>query len=231
MKAHQFNKEGIKACSSMWMAVTEEFNQTGEVPFAIISEHLHSPKLIEQVNDNDVTPYAGDDPSVFIPFVMAQLGTNIDERHNVGLWTWFAFYHFNNLYSRQSPLGARCRYVLEEGRDTYFRYMLLGPITAYEQRQEKWLTSKTHVWGDTHEQIVKNPNVRLIPEVQRAVEILYQRDGKKWKPYRGKRFGLRQFTRELNQIALTYNLLSLSAEQIIQLLPRHFEALAIETNL
>lgn len=149
---------------------------------------------------------------------------------NRGLWGWLALFYFSQICP-DTP-GAANRYIpeTEGGAFRFYRHLLAGPFRLHRQLGE---TAKPALLTPLpehnalynaladHQDLVQNPGV------VEAMNLLYF-DTKVGKLRRGlsnteKPGSLARFFPVMHQLELTYDLLGLSAAEIVELLPPEFD--------
>lgn len=152
---------------------------------------------------------------------------------NRGLWGWLALFYFSQICP-DAP-GATNRYIPETAQTTggalrHYRHLLAGPFRLHRQLGEiakpallTPLSEHNALYAALadHQDLVQNPGLA------EAMNILYF-DAKTGKPHRGisnsqKAGSLARFFPVMHQLELTYDLLGLSAAEIIELLPPEFD--------
>lgn len=158
--------------------------------------------------------------------------------HNPGLWNWLALFYFDQLCPAL-PGGAReagksYRYILPpitsmEHFRHYYRHLLAGPYRVFRLHPNgarSLLSNPVEEAGDFNEQVASRLELVTNRGFVGAIDALYF-DAEKQKPKRGaltrKKPGtLRRLIDLHGQLDLTYDLYSLSTEQLVGLLPSEF---------
>jgi len=161
--------------------------------------------------------------------------TNIE--HDRGLWAWLALFYFDEL----CPPGARgrckpgelARWIPETGVSwRYYRHLLAGPYRIYAahsdnpERAMLVLCGSLHQPGDIVEQIASRQELVTNDGLMEAASTLYF-DASSSKPKRGAatkegKGTVRRFIDILNQFDVTWDLYSLQAGDMVQMLPDEF---------
>jgi hypothetical protein len=128
-------------------------------------------------------------------------------------------------------IGADSRYILNGTEwDRIFRHLLAGPVMIYDLHRLNsiiLLYNPADETGDFLAQLMGRQEIGTNRAVIEAAKTLYWDDDKK-RPKRGsspqehKPGTLRRFVDVLQQFDLTYDLYSISGEELIQLLPAEF---------
>ena len=161
-----------------------------------------------------------------------------DKRYrNVGMWTWLAVFYFDLLCPADKngnrKIGEDSRYILNGDEwDRIFRHLLAGPVMIFDLHREHsiiLLYNPVDETGDFLAQLTGRQDFGRNRCIIEVAKILYF-DPVKKKPKRGTvlkehRPGtLRRFVDVLQQLDLTYDLYSISSEELIRLLPSEFKS-------
>lgn len=151
-----------------------------------------------------------------------------------GLWSWLAAYYFDSLCAiknrKQVPL-ADDHYIPAQHAWRYYRHLLLGPVSRYLMHGEKarlFQEKPAHVHGDLTEAFFGRQEFAQNRGLVSALDMLYW-DAEKGGPKKGSRPSkhkpgtLRRFITVTQQLDLTYDLQSMTGEQILELLPDEFD--------
>jgi hypothetical protein len=178
------------------------------------------------------------DAALYLGEVLGQLNRG-EVDHNAGLWSWLALLYFDRLCpidedGKRKP-GATPRYVLPpvdhpEHYQRYYRHLLAGPYTIarlHPAGATLLLASSIAVFDDFNEQIASRQEMVTNAGIVQAVDLLYL-DTAKGRAKRGaqstkrKPGTLRRFVDVYQQLDLTYDLYSMTGEDILRLLPAEF---------
>lgn len=173
---------------------------------------------------------------------LAEALKGIDRNHldaSSGLWSWLALNYFDQLcppdqVGRREP-KREYMYVLpaRESVDYHrhaYRHLLAGPYWIYRIHKDNgrmFLYPPVHTHPDFAEQIASRMEYITNTELVGAMDRLYF-DSAQLKPKRGgtnrkKKGTLRRFLAVMDQLDLTFDLYSLTREQVIALLPGEFD--------
>jgi hypothetical protein len=155
---------------------------------------------------------------------------------DVGLWSWLSLYFFDQVCpvradGTRAP-GRDYRHILEPGYLYGHRHLLGGPYLVYRLHGDEallLLCTKVHVENLFHHELASRQALISNREIIRAATMLYLHPRRRT-PKRGAQEGkrapgnLRRFVDVLQQLDLTYDLYSMSAEKILELLPAEFDA-------
>jgi hypothetical protein len=154
---------------------------------------------------------------------------------NVFLWSWLSLYYFDELCPVRKDGSRRvaedCRYILDLDYRLYYRHLLLGPYTVYRLYGESiplLLWEGVEQMGEAYRELSCRQNLLSNRGVIEAANGLYY-DEKKGQLKRGaavktsKAGSLRRFIDVVQQLDLTYDLHSMTGEQVLNLLPQEFD--------
>ena len=166
--------------------------------------------------------------------ILRPLGDTKVER-NVGLWTWLSLFYFDQVCpedkkGKRKP-GRDYRHILELDFRRHYRHLLAGAFSIFRLHGE---TSPLLLYGALtkipifHEHLASRQGLITNKGVIRAANLLYF-DRKTKRPKRlaaardSKPGTLFRFIDVIQQLDLTYDLYSMSGEEVLDLLPREFE--------
>jgi hypothetical protein len=159
----------------------------------------------------------------------AKVNTLIDG----GLWSWLAARWASQLTSTRNGkpfVGESSRWIFESqnGRRDY-RHLLASPYRIYSKNLglkdglNLVLAGPVWLYNEFFEQVASRKYLHTNPEALRALEILYW-DTRKKKEKEGSRAAVDRFGVVFNQLELTWDLGGMTAEEIVKLLPKEFDA-------
>jgi len=159
-----------------------------------------------------------------------------DPETDRGLWTWLAvawFEYLNKPQGRSGGTWPRERWILSLTYSRYYKHLLAGPWIVYRKYSENpefckvlLLPAITSPGHDISEHFLCKYELVNSPGFVAVASKLYMSaDGKGYKRGvqgngKGSIKRLRLYT---GQLELTYDLMSLSFEQILKLLPKEFD--------
>lgn len=151
-----------------------------------------------------------------------------------GLWTWLAYLWFDQLapvdgVTGKRQIGETAKYICSSDYRDYYRHFVAGPYNIYYLHGNNsgvFLYSPVDEHNDFIEQIASRQFIISHPNIIEAFSILYF-DRASGRPKRGaqsrRRPGnIRRFVKIIQQFELTYDMYSMSPEQIIDLMPEEF---------
>ena len=159
----------------------------------------------------------------------SKVNTMIDS----GLWSWLAARWALQLTSTKKGkpfVGESSRWIFESqnGRRDY-RHLLASPYRIYSKNLGSKdglnlvLAGPVWLYNEFFEQVASRKYLYTNPEALRALEILYW-DKKKKKEKEGSRAVVDRFGVVFKQLELTWDLGGMTAEEIVKLLPKEFDA-------
>ena len=153
--------------------------------------------------------------------------------NDVGIWTWMAAFYFAELRPENTRPGARARWVPAVGDfRKYYRHLLAGPYQVYRAHRENprrvlaVLANPPHRPGDIAEQLTARQELVTNGTVMEVATRLYI-DPDTETPKSGAASidngSARRLAAVLNQLELTWDLYTLTSEQLLDLLPQEFD--------
>jgi hypothetical protein len=154
---------------------------------------------------------------------------------NVGLWSWLSLYYFeqvcpkNNL-GRRIP-GRDCRHILDLDYRHYYYHLLIGPYNIYRIHGEEaplLLYGPINETGKYYLELSARQGFITNKGIIEAANLLYFDTGN-GRPKRGAALTSRKpgtlvrFIDVVQQLDLTYDLHSMTGEEIVALLPPEFD--------
>lgn len=166
--------------------------------------------------------------------------SNLDKNevdNNAGLWSWLSLYFFDQVCpadgnGKRKP-GELVRHVLSTNAQKYYRHLLAGPyrlLQVHGHNARIFLHGEVPVHGDFSEQLASRMQFVSNRALIEVVDRLYydpHSDGE-GRPKRGaltrtRPGNVRRFVSVMQQFELTYDMYAMTADQIMQLLPKEFE--------
>jgi hypothetical protein len=154
---------------------------------------------------------------------------------DVPFWSWLSLYYFDQLCPMRKDgsrrVGEDCRYILDLDYRRYYRHLLLGPYIVYRLYAGNiplLLWEALDQMGEAYRELSCRQNLYSNRGVIEAANTLYY-DEKRAQLKRGaavrtpKAGSLRRFIDVVQQLDLTYDLHSMTGEQVLSLLPSEFD--------
>jgi hypothetical protein len=235
-RVREFNDGGIEKFRLYLIAINE--NGESETTLEdLLSDETYSKNHINKIEvepKNFSTKFA---IAEYLHEKVSEISPNKKYR-NTGMWTWLAAFYFDVLCPEDKngtrKIGAESRYILNGDEwDRIFRHLLAGPVMIYDLHHANsiiLLYNPADETGDFLAQLMGRQEIGTNRAVIEAAKTLYWDDDKK-RPKRGsspqehKPGTLRRFVDVLQQFDLTYDLYSISGEELIRLLPAEFDIL------
>lgn len=152
-----------------------------------------------------------------------------------GLWTWLAYIWFDQFAPLRGD-GSRnitedARYICSSDYRDYYRHFIAGPYIIYSLHSREnsliFLHNPVYEVNDFIEQFASRQFIISHKNIVEVITQLYfnPNTGKpKWGAQSRKREGNhRRFVKVIQQLELTYDIYSMSPEQILDLLPSEFD--------
>lgn len=158
-----------------------------------------------------------------------------NHKSDQGMWSWLAAAWMPTLFEsgpKSARIGEKARWILDKQKSRYYRHLLAGPYYIYNQhfpepqRALSILAGSPIIPGELVGQIAATSDIAYSVGAEIAT-ILYMdpKTGKAKKGSGGAGPGSpRRLTAAyLNQIDLTIDYRGMSAEKVIELLPKEFD--------
>ncbi len=234
MKLHRFNPDGITAFANYRARLTLE--PTLPPP----AELLEDPALTEVVSDDvEVAPcsFANRlEAGKFLNDLIDAAGINLPERDR-GLWAWLTLFFFDEVCpadgnGKRDPQDEARLLPLLDNHQRFYRHLLLGPflvVRAHRDQPERALAFlKQVLWkpGDIVEQLASRKELVTNRAVAEAATRLYfdPTVGAFKRGHSSKiKGGPRRLASLLNQLDLTWYLYGMTADEVLNLLPKEFD--------
>ena len=154
-----------------------------------------------------------------------------------GLWTWLAYLWFdqlapikNSATGQRNIWGDKNYYICSSNPFRYYRHLVLGPYSIYSHSPDNsriFLSGPVYESGDYIGQFASRQFIISYKNIVEAIHRLYF-DSQRGQPKRGAQTGtkqgnIRRFVKVIQQFELTYDIYSMSAEKILNLLPPEFD--------
>lgn len=234
MKLSRFNERGVREFRQLL-----EYARQGkllETPLSIVSD----PECIEEISGGDEFDVANFGTRGGLALSVDSLLSEVqipNDINDTGLWAWLAAVFFDSVCpadgdGKRHP-GRDYRYIPTTNWRDFYRHLVRGPVRIHRIFSDEpnsaaiVLCQRPNVPGDFVEQLASRQERITNPAIIDAANRLYY-DSEMGKPKRGaspnwrKPGTLRRFGDLLDQLDLTYDLYSMSADDLIGLLPMEF---------
>ena len=154
---------------------------------------------------------------------------------NVGLWSWISLYYFDQICPKnrigRRIAGQDSRHILDPDYRLYYRHLLSGPYNVYKLHEGKaplLFYGPLFVLNSYYRQLACRQAFITNSGVIEAANLLYY-DSSIGKPKfgatskTGKPGTIFRFIDVIQQLDLTYDLYSMSGEEVLDLLPPEFD--------
>lgn len=152
-------------------------------------------------------------------------------RGDAGLWSWLAARYFDQITAGRTKIKERRAYVASLGFQEFYRHLILGPCYLYFTARDEPGRVKVLLYDDPttmNEVMVQFGSYQTLmqnPELQRLIQRLYfdETRGRIKRGAGGKGPGSpRRLMDFLRQIELNFDLGSIRADRMVEMLPREF---------
>ncbi len=226
------NEEGLAKFKEYLQELRE--GSTREPPYELLTDPWYSSKMPGGIEVEKITfPNKKEAAKYFFEKFHFLPHSQIDQ--NVGLWSWLSLYYFEqvcpkNKLGRRIP-GRDCRHILDLDYRRYYYHLLIGPYNIYRIHGEEaplllygpiYETSRYYLELSARQGFITNKGII------KAANLLYF-DAENGKPRRGAALTIRKpgalirFIDVIQQLDLTYDLYSMTGEEIVALLPQEFD--------
>jgi len=153
-----------------------------------------------------------------------------------GLWTWLAYVWFDQLAPITNPatsernLKEDAKYLCSSDYRNYYRHLVSGPYSIYSlngaDNSNIFLYSRVNEHNDFVEQFASRQFIISHKNIIEAIRRLYF-DSQRGQPKRGaqsrtRQGNIRRFVSVIQQFELTYDIYTMPADIILNLLPPEF---------
>jgi len=203
-------------------------------PTSLLEDDNCTEAIIENIYVENIIFNNKRDMAKYLMDILSQLPPGKKE-FNSGLWTWLALFYFDQicpLIDNRRKVNKYWHYILDvtSGRPnwkTYFRHMIASPYYVYCCHRDSAcliLEEPVSKHGEYMEQLASRQEIITNKGIIKAADVLYfdSKSKKSKKGATGTRPGnLRRLAQDIFwQLHLTYDLYSMSEDEIISLLPR-----------
>lgn len=158
--------------------------------------------------------------------------------NNSGVWSWLSLMFFAQLCPTESDgsrkVRERSRYICSNDYTDYYRHLIVSTYEIYHLHQDYsrlFLTCPLYIHNDFIEQVASRQDIITNHSLIKAIDSLYWRTSaagrtgpKKNSTNRKVRGSLRRLLALVNQLDLTYDLYSMSKDDILSVLPNEFNS-------
>jgi hypothetical protein len=227
-----FNDEGLNVFENIILRMREGTDKS--IDESLLFNDTTSEQLDEAV---EIEKVDYDNKAELVKYLVdrLQLRKNKSLYFNKGLWSWLAAFYFDNICPIDRNVSRKINelafYILRDPKEhtKYYRHLLAYPCRIYSELGESakiFLTGTFAKRGEITEQFGAYQHIALNRSIIAAANILYWDDsiaGIK-KGAAGKGAGsARRLVRVIRQYQMTYDLNSMSGEQIVGMLPSEFD--------
>ena len=234
MRLRRFNHRGIRQFEVLLESLRQ--GKSLETPLDFLNTDEAS-EIVPLADEFEVQLY---DSRLELARFVDNLLTNAeieDEMADIGLWSWLGAVFLDSTCPADSEgirkPGKDYRHIPSSNWREFYRHLIRGPVRILRLFEDSpdaaaiVLCQKPQSPGDFVEQLASRQERITNPAIIETANLLYF-DSKTGKPKRGasptwrKPGTLRRFGDVLDQLDLTYDLYSMSAEDLAGLLPDEF---------
>lgn len=235
MKLRRLNEKGLDRLSDFLDSLTTD--QSFEYPSHVLSKSEYSESVESEIElDNKKIFHTKDDAGDYLYSKLKGSAIPGIERDR-GIWGWVSLFYFEQLCPPDSDGKRRpnekARWIPAVSNDRkYYRHLLAGPYRIYQAHRDDptrarvVLCTPVDEVSELYEQIVSNQKLVTNKGFMEAATRLYV-DASMGTPKTGaggKGPGsARRLVKLMNQLDLTWDLYSASAEDILRMLPDEFD--------
>jgi hypothetical protein len=154
--------------------------------------------------------------------------------NDIQLWNWLSCFYFDlitmNKKSGKREIGEVKRYILDSSSVNFYKHHIFSSWYFFNLFQDRSrIILNTPVWsiGKVSRLIANNKYIINYPELIELIYDLYWdfNSSRSKKDYLNEKIpgNITRFTTVINQLMLTYDIFSLSANEILDLLPSEFD--------
>lgn len=231
-KVRELNREGLRLFGDYIAALN--LGSDSPIPAGLLSDETTCADL---ETDAEVEPRQFEskmDAARYLKDALSPINAAVLDR-NQGIWGWLSLFYFDRLCpasatGRRTP-GQAYRYLLSSDWKHRYRHLLAGPYSLYVHHGD---TARTILerpvtkHGDFAEQLSSRFEIVRNHELLKTVDKLYwdnsARGPKRGATNRRRRGSLRRLTSVISQFDVTFDLFSMSSDQILALLPPEFDS-------
>lgn len=233
IRLRSLNSDGIEKYKNMLQELRD--NPSSEYPSSLLQDPRYSKEIEEEIyieqrvfkNKKEICTYIAE---------TIQLGRLTKFYFDTGLWSWLSLFYFDQVCSKKTDGTWKIRedywYIAAHPKMTYryYRHCFAYPCRAYIElgsSAEALLLGPINKNTELAELFGGSKEISYSTNIVRVATKLYldirnqkiKRGAGSRNPYSG---GIRRFTKVINQLALTFDLETMSFEEIYDILPPEF---------
>lgn len=229
----RFNEEGLEKFKNFIF----EFDngKEGEIPESFLTDYRYCETVSADIKIERLYFTSKKEIVLYIYNNIIRLSKNNMFNQSM-FWTWLSAFYFDSICPVQSNGKRKVRknstYILNTGEwNRYYRHLLATPVRLYTELQdsaEMYLSGLPSVHGDLLESLASRQEIATSKGIIDAATILYW-DAKNNKIKKNARDTkgpgiLRRFAKSaIPQFQMTYDLNSMTGEEIVGLLPEEYD--------
>lgn len=232
MKVKQLTELGIREFSTFLERLRN--GEVIDVPKWLLVDSRASSPVADDLEVDEVSFENKEHIATYFLDLMAEAESVYDAYQPI--WSWLSLFFFEQLSpSDESGIrrpGEDYRFILSSDYRHRYRHLLAGPYRIkkmYPHSAKCLLSGPINKPGEFNEQVASRLEIMANSGIVDAIDRLYY-DKAKGRPKRGARAKddkpgvLRRLIPILQQFDLTYDLQSMSSEQILDMLPAEFDS-------
>jgi hypothetical protein len=234
MIVRALTKEGIDAFAAFLASLHTDAPQP--FPAALLTSPMHT-RAVDRGCDLEQRTFASRfEMTEYLYQRFSSAGMNLPALEmDLGLWTWLGLFYFEAHCRKEGGKyrpGAAVRWIAHLSYNRYYRHLVAGPFRIYRahrddpRRAMALLCGEPGTMGEVVEQIASRMQLVTNPAIVAVATALYYNPetGRNKTGAGGKEDGSpRRFAAVLQQFDRTFDLRSVSAEDLLALLPREFD--------
>lgn len=235
LKIRQFNNEGLAQFSKYLEEI--KIRSQDRLPHDFVTDNAYS---IELTDDISIEIKFFENKSDFITYLYPLVRKiRIDNLYyRSSLWSWLAAAYFDTLCPQlddgSRKIESLDRYILNTNQwNRYYRHLIASPLRLYHEIGDDnlskiYLFGRANRHGDILEQLASRQEIATVKGILDAVIKLYW-DKDRSRPKlgttnRNKPGNIRRLAGSvIPQFQMTYDLNSMTGEDILKLLPKEFD--------
>ena len=238
------NERGVEVFGEYLHSLRD--NPTATPPYSILSDPLTSANVRGRASIENHKFATRMEAGKYLNHKLSGLDP-ADVDQNRGLWAWLSLFYFDmvcplDIDGEINP-GQDYRHIPVSSHWHFYRHLLLGPFSIYRSHGESakvLLANEVSKPGNFNEQIASRADMIRNPAIIQSLDVLYydetrQRAKKgaegRDKDKKPKAGTLLRFVTVIDQLTLNFDLFSVSRDDIVELLPREFNAWRPSTNV
>lgn len=226
-----FNDEGLNEFERVIAEIRS--GNMKEIPETLLYDEQYS-EIFEPIINTERVQFKN--KNELVPYLVAQLNLKGNKHlyFDKGLWSWLSALYFNNICppdgNGKRKINESAFYILKDPKNytKYYRHLLAYPCRLYSELGDSskiFLIGTFQKRGEITEQFGAYQEIALNKGILDAANILYwdEQTGNLKRGAASKGGGsARRLVRIIRQYQMTYDLNSMTGNEIVELLPAEF---------